>query len=227
MRQDFDNIPCFVYWIKLPSQTDVLNEGYIGITTTSVYARYASHKTASKSCDNIIHRAIRKYGNQLEIVTLIEGSLKYCLLIENKLRPSKYTGWNSAVGGEYGTKHSKESIEHMSVVQKECWKDPVRRKKFSDKKKGIAPSDKTRLAQIKSQKLLCSWERSRTDSSIWSRADEFYGYWKLVGCSTRELQTVFGLPRSKFLVMHKKFKQNWIPHEDPQWLSWKSSIDKE
>ena len=89
----------FVYWIHLPYHTDMLSEGYIGFTSKTVMGRYAQHKSDAKRYPHItLYKAFCKYGDDLLVTTLVEGSDEYCLDVENRLRPWNKIGWNIKLG---------------------------------------------------------------------------------------------------------------------------------
>lgn len=107
----------FVYWVHTSEMTDMWDQGYIGYTGNTVKDRFRSHKKMALSKGVYpIHNAIRKYGNNLIVTTVLEGSPEYCLSAEKALRPLPNTGWNIAIGGDapmMGKKHSEETIAKM------------------------------------------------------------------------------------------------------------------
>jgi len=109
-----------VYWIRAPHHTDMFTEGYIGFSSRGTEKRFKQHKKDSKRDKNKhlpIYRAFDKYGDLLIVSTIVEGPDDYCLMIEQKLRPTEKIGWNINRGGEkasLGTKRSKESCEKQS-----------------------------------------------------------------------------------------------------------------
>lgn len=113
----------FVYWIHLPEHTDLNSEGYIGFTSKTVEKRFKQHKTDSKRYPHLtLYKAMAKYGDDLIVQTLLEGSEEYCLEMENKLRPDNKIGWNIKAGGDVGS---------LGVIPSEDT-----RKKMSDARKG-------------------------------------------------------------------------------------------
>lgn len=113
-----------LYWVHLPSHTDVTSQGYIGVTS-NVVKRFIAHKhsaRASKDDCPVLARAIRKYNDALIYTVLVKGTKEYCYLLENLLRPQRYVGWNVAKGGENssghtGHKHSSDAKYKMSVAK--------------------------------------------------------------------------------------------------------------
>lgn len=91
----------YIYWIHAPDHTDMLSEGYIGVSK-DVKKRWQAHKRSiHKNSDNpIFKNAIAKYGWENLIKKILLCSIKeYCYEIEKKLRPNKEIGWNYNVGG--------------------------------------------------------------------------------------------------------------------------------
>ena len=108
----------FVYWIRLPEQTNVAVEGYVGIAM-NFEQRMSAHKSCAKTGkEQTLYKAIRKYGwdNLIKEIILISNE-DYCLEIEKKLRPTPRIGWNIAIGGGEITgahlKGLKQSEQHL------------------------------------------------------------------------------------------------------------------
>jgi len=109
---------CCVYWIHLPNHINIMNDGYIGVST-SFNTRMTIHKNSTEH--PILKNAINKYGwDNLIKEKILIASEQYCYFMENKLRPFAKIGWNVAIGGDkpcgmIGRKHSKISKEKMSI----------------------------------------------------------------------------------------------------------------
>lgn len=91
-----------VYWIHLPEHTDILTQGYIGLTGKGTHRRFLSHKNSSKNpklSHKIISKAFNKYGDRLVVDTLVVCDKDYAKYLENALRPSDFIGWNMNAGG--------------------------------------------------------------------------------------------------------------------------------
>jgi predicted GIY-YIG superfamily endonuclease len=90
-----------VYWIREQSHTDLMTQGYIGVSG-NVEQRFASHKGMWSGTNNYLRNAIKKNGwdNLVKSVLLI-AEKDYCLDIERKLRPADKIGWNLTIGGGY------------------------------------------------------------------------------------------------------------------------------
>lgn len=88
----------YVYWIRLPEHSDILKQGYVGITN-NVKKRWGVHQYSSENMH--LKNAITKYGwvNLVKQIILISDRA-YCELIEEKLRPENNIGWNIIKGGK-------------------------------------------------------------------------------------------------------------------------------
>ena len=88
-----------VYWIREQSHTNLLTQGYIGVSS-NVTQRFASHRNMENGTNAYLRHAIQKHGwdNMVKSVLLIAGK-DYCLEMERKLRPADKIGWNLTAGG--------------------------------------------------------------------------------------------------------------------------------
>lgn len=156
----------FVYWLRAVHHTNILEEGYVGYTSKTVEGRFKEHVKAAKSKaqkKHIVHKAIIKYEDTLVITPVVEGSEEYCLLMEEKLRPTDYIGWNQVKGGNkppscLGKKQSPEHTKKAAATRKANlenetdeqrvarlasyarWSEESKRK-FSEQRKGIKFSE--------------------------------------------------------------------------------------
>jgi hypothetical protein len=90
-----------VYWIREQSHTDLMTQGYIGVSG-NVEQRFASHRNMERGTNAYLRHAIEKHGwdNMVKSVLLMADK-DYCLDIERKLRPADKIGWNLTLGGGY------------------------------------------------------------------------------------------------------------------------------
>lgn len=112
------NVMMKVYWLHLKKHTDILKEGYVGITL-DIDRRISQYKRIlnNKAKENYhITKAIAKYGWDNIIVDIIEENvtIEKALLKEKELRPLPDIGWNTLVGGGNGGTHSKETKNKIS-----------------------------------------------------------------------------------------------------------------
>ena len=92
-----------VYWIRASHHSDMMLDGYIGVSKNAHKRWLYGHKWShQKGChDNKkFSNAITKYGwNNLIKTVLVISNEKYCYEIERKLRSIDNIGWNLVNGG--------------------------------------------------------------------------------------------------------------------------------
>lgn len=92
-----------VYWIRASHHTDILSDGYIGVSKKASKRWLYGHNWASRKGRHEnprLSNAITKYGWENLIKTvLVIADEAYCYDLERKLRPEELIGWNIAVGG--------------------------------------------------------------------------------------------------------------------------------
>lgn len=92
-----------IYWIRTKNHSDILSEGYIGVSkdvkTRWEYGHFWSYKN-NRHDNPKLSNAIKKHGwDNLVKEVIVIGDEKYCYEIEQKLRPTEEIGWNLAIGG--------------------------------------------------------------------------------------------------------------------------------
>jgi len=141
-----------VYWVHRPEHTDILRQGYVGISKR-FERRIWEHLKLTQN--KYLKNAINKYGwDNLVKEKVLIGKEGYCLEIEAKLRPEDKIGWNLVKGGNippiaYGNKHrlgksawnkglkmSDETKEKVRQAAKEQWQREGMRDLLSSMKKG-------------------------------------------------------------------------------------------
>lgn len=113
-----------IYWLyDKQRHTDPRVEGYVGVSSRGLPKRLNDHRKAAEKGSKLpVHRAIRKYGENLGYQILIEADPEFCLLVENMLRPvpNMPKTWNVAQGGvpspTTGTKLSLETRAKISLA---------------------------------------------------------------------------------------------------------------
>lgn len=113
----------FLYWIHLKEHNDIFSQGYVGVTK-NIVNRFWRHKTLSRTSPHVAD-AIQKHGwDSLVKEILVISNNKYCLLLEEKIRPVKNIGWNIALGGgkleprQKGYKMPKATCDKISTARK-------------------------------------------------------------------------------------------------------------
>lgn len=134
-----------VYWIRHADHTDLITQGYIGVTS-SFDKRMKTHQKQNKN--RHFSNAIKKYGwsNLIKEQILIADE-DYCLNVESQLRPNNNIGWNLAKGGG----KPPLAIGNTYKLGIPSWN------------KGVSPSDDTKVKISKSVSKL--WE----DPFYWQR----------------------------------------------------------
>jgi len=94
---------CSVYWIRAKHHSDMMTEGYVGVSKDANKRWKYGHSWAQKNNrhDNpLFSNAIAKHGwDNLVKDILVIASQEYCYELERKLRPEDEIGWNLVVGG--------------------------------------------------------------------------------------------------------------------------------
>lgn len=82
-----------VYWAKAQHHTNILKEGYVGVTN-NLERRIKDH---NKYTNKHLQNALQKYNVIFTIV--VKSSNNICIAIEKFLRPVPNIGWNICAGG--------------------------------------------------------------------------------------------------------------------------------
>lgn len=132
-----------VYWIKHSTHTNVMLEGYVGVTK-NLEERIKGHKKPS-SKNVIIKNAIRKYGWDNLVVEILHSNLtvEEALQKEGFYRPTPKIGWNSKTGGILGNDSAWYLDNENSLNHKE--------RTSLNTKKGIQEKDTTEKRSIRAK----------------------------------------------------------------------------
>lgn len=94
---------CSVYWIRAKHHTDLMTEGYVGVSRDASKRWRYGHFWAQKNSrhDNPrLANAIAKHGwENLVKEILVISTEDYCYDLEAKIRSQEEIGWNLAAGG--------------------------------------------------------------------------------------------------------------------------------
>lgn len=237
----------FVYWIHLPEHTDMLSQGYIGVTSKSVNDRFSAHKyDAAKGSSLAVHRAIRKYGTALVLETVVDAGEDYCYELEGKLRQTPRTGWNTVTGGR------KSPMSGIPTKDHPCYGKPCSestRAKISKANSGPNNGMSGRVGelnhfygkkhseetlsklsskkisdhhkQINREKMLSyrDWERPTSVTSTWANALEFHMEYS-TGMSAYKTAKKYNVTPSRLTKIFQRFAEGWVPTADDYFMSW-------
>ena len=143
-----------VYWIRHQDHTDITTQGYVGISN-DFGTRLRNHK--SKPCNTHMQNVINKYGwdNLIKEQVLI-GDADYCKMIEIKLRPHDFIGWNQTCGGSIPPKPQKGHGQGRKLSEEH--KEKLRKYR-TGKKYSMETREKIRESAI------AQWERYRANGN--------------------------------------------------------------
>ena len=141
-----------VYWIRHADHTDLMTQGYIGVSGRFDRRMWEHFKLEG---NRYLKFAIKKHGwDNLIKSQLLISTEEYCLEMERKLRPADKIGWNIVAGGgkppsslgkrykrktpawNKGMKMSDETRAKVSNAAKEQWTRLGMRELLSNAKKG-------------------------------------------------------------------------------------------
>lgn len=224
----------------------MFSEGYIGFTSADSSKRWCEHVFDSgRNSQYPIHRAIRKYGKDLEFKVICIGSAEYCLEIERKLRPSRNIGWNVCVGGGAPGLGRILTAEHRAAVsraQKGRIRTAEERLKVSLASTGRFPSAEIRAKLSASAKAKVfkpehkknismakrgipstngAWMHPRADHGKWRLAGQFHDLYKY-GFGRIPSSTMLGYNGDAFKQIVKRIQSGWNPWEDAEYSNWKT-----
>ena len=224
----------FVYWARLKKHTDILTQGYVGYTSRAVETRYKKHvsdATREKGVKYTFQYAILKYGDDIVVSAVIEGSAEYCLEMELKLRPEKYIGWNQQKGGSKPPSpkgrtvsiesRAKSSASHKATLSKMTLEERSDRYSYL---KGIVRSEQTneknRIAQIGKH---VSWEIKNANKEVWASAEVILKYTlENPSHKNKRIAKAMCFTEGQLVAISKKIASGWIPSLDSAYMAWLS-----
>lgn len=218
-----------VYWIRLPEHTDVLTQGYVGVTKNTAKSRFCGHLAyakTSKGKSAIISNVVNKHGRKgLIVETLVICALDYAYDVERKLRPAPRIGWNLSEGGEVcrnygGYKLTEETRLKMSKSKKGKKINESARLKMSEAQKRI-PRGPLSADSVRKREETRFYNNFYTYPETWGEADKYYPDF-LEGISPHNTCKKHGLVGNKLTSLFGHFKNGWNPSEDPRWLELKN-----
>lgn len=225
-----------------------MEEGYIGYSSKTAEQRFKQHtrdSTRKEFSHYPIYRAMAKYGEDLVVETLLEGSSEYCLEVEKKLRPSPKIGWNISIGGSApseGVKQSPETIakrvattksrghvrEPMSEETKQKLRESLRGRKHT--KEHIEKCTRARIGQKRSEEAKENMRKAQAGKVISEETKAKISKTltgQILSQETRDKMSkgLKGLKRTPETCKNlSDAKSKWLhPHTDP--LLWIAAIE--
>ena len=218
-----------VYWIHTPDMTDPKTQGYIGVSAHGLTARYNRHKRDTKAGSQLpVHRAIRKYGENIVVTSVAEANPEFCLMIEESFRPITQMGgriWNVGAGGvapTLGARFSDETKKRLSESHKGRKHTEETKAKISAAGKGREVSFENR-AGISKRKS--KWLNSAA-GDVWLHCIDLHSRFVSEDYSLDKLWKEFGIGKATLWNMRQHFRQDWNPNYDEAYLSWLSEQNK-
>lgn len=229
-----------VYWIRKESHSDILTEGYIGVTDTFLSRMMKHEYRPNEKLKNVFN----KYGKDTLVAEIVfEGCREDCYLLERLIRPSKDIGWNVMRGGKIdpseidrsGDKFINRAFSPPEADMNQYKAlNEYRNVYYSyirDLPKANQRDDLHRFKYKAAKKMRLyaegAWSFNTSKGfpqSIWSNADNIYDVWVADGYpSDRRLSRILGYDNRPKTVktLVGEFTKGWIPHEDERWLKWK------
>lgn len=228
-----------VYWVRAKDHTDVLSQGYVGITSETVASRISKHKNNSKRFSNtkkqtVFGRAILKHGMEnlvVEVLCICEK--EYALFIENKLRPIMLLGWNIAAGGSEGgryrghshTEEARDKIRAAALGRKhtQAAKDKVSEARKRIKQIPFSQERKEGVSKRLKETYLKNgpWAHKSAKSLSWKYLDKIYEATLTGETSPAKIRKLVGLPpRTEIHPALKYIALQGDPSLDIRWVEW-------
>ena len=136
-----------VYWIRKTNHTDIMTQGYVGITANTLEERVRGHR--KNKGNSIVAGKLRKNANLVATVMHNVDTLEEALKIEAYYRPAINIGWNLQKGGEMGVDPSWYDNDENKLKHSMKTSEATRR--------GIAIKDTT---EARSKRASATWECS-------------------------------------------------------------------
>lgn len=125
---------CYLYWIHLPEHTNIMTQGYIGVSNAPKRRLWEHHNITENPH---LQNAFNKYNN-IKFSILLQGDEDYCYIMEEKIRPDIKIGWNINKGGACPPKG-----KHFPKGDLHPMKNPYNRKRHSQIMTGRKHSPET------------------------------------------------------------------------------------
>lgn len=221
---------CYVYWLHRPCHSDMMSEGYIGISINPD-KRFKSHiKEAGRSSSkqHALYNAMRKYDDFIFTI-ICKSDKEYCYELERKLRPTKNIGLNHAAGGliisderlnySFNQDIRKKISEGVKRANAEN-PDIVERQRMAKLGKTLSDLHKRKIGASHKGKQL-AWENANANHVMWKNALEIYDYYlEHPNITYYSLSKHFNFSRTTCKGILEMFNNSWNPYKDEKYLNY-------
>lgn len=209
----------FVYWIRHKDHTDITTQGYVGITSETVKIRYRAHcrtafsENVSEEKRKHVHRAMRKYKDDIVLETICECTTAYAVDLENRLRPSRNIGWNIAIGGSPPPEAHVQTEYQRSVVAKlrkgiPPSSDTISKARITNKTRERSKEElEKRSAALKDKHLL---DMVNSNFNVLSRVNDIYACF-LKGYKQYKTAQIVGIPYAGMRGLFRRLDNGYNP----------------
>lgn len=211
---------CYVYWIHRPCETDIIAQGYVGITNNPKLRWKQHHKTAvSRKENHKFYNSLRLHSDFIFEILVISDR-KYCFKLEEKLRPESNIGLNSRKGGSYTLSEKEinsDVREKLKTAARLAYiKDPTLKDKCGRRNAGRVLTEEHKKKISESGKgLRKAWLNALANKGVWSLAEEMYKNFIEKECNTYySLSKKFKLKVHQTQSIFKMFQDGWNPLND-------------
>lgn len=226
----------FLYWIRHKDHTNIFLEGYVGVTNTTVKARFSSHmvevnKQGYSKSRCIVHNAIIKHGiENIVVETIVEAPIEYVYELEFKLRSEPYIGWNMAIGGESnGMLGRKQTTKQKAAVSQALRGKPKAKHVLdaaakANKERVRSEEELLKRSKTMQDKHLLDWPS--TNLKALSRINDMYASW-LNGNRQYKTTTLLKIPYAGMRAIFNRFDRGYVPMLDKRMQDFVENYIKE
>jgi hypothetical protein len=218
---------CYVYWIHRPCETDLLTQGYVGITNNPEL-RWKQHQkeAVSRNTNHKFYNSLRLHSDFIFEILIISDR-GYCLELEQKLRPQGNIGLNYLRGGSY-TPSDKEvdssTREKLSIAAKQAYIDnPSLKDKCGRRNSNRILTEEHKKKISESGKgIQKAWLNAFANKEVWLLAEDMYKSFISDECTTYySLSKKFNFKVHQTQSIFQMFKNGWNPFNDIDYQTYK------
>lgn len=212
----------YVYWIKRKAHTNIITDGYVGVSK-DFKKRFEQHKKSN----SVVSKAITKYDD-IEVIPICFTDICTALFLEEKLRPEDEIGWNIVKGGglppnfkgrkrsdDFKSKASERMkgntfIRDWNIENGHTVVSDQTRSDISKKLKG-KKLDETSVLKMKSTRNSLEFLLSCCNQSLKIHHIELFNKWSDNMAITRKLASDFNTTRQSLKTIWKMFDMGYVP----------------